>query len=60
MDTLTGGAAILELKYHHALPAMFQELIGEFSLTARPISKYRMSVAALHLAEAAKTQEVTI
>jgi hypothetical protein len=57
---LTGAAAILELKYYHGLPAMFQELIAKFSLVAQPISKYRMSVAALHLAEAAEVKEVSI
>jgi hypothetical protein len=57
---LTAGSAILELKYYHTPPAVFQELIAEFSLAAQPISKYRMSVAALHIAEAAQAKEVTI
>jgi hypothetical protein len=52
---LTGGAGILELKYYQTFPPVFQELVAKFSLTAQPISKYRMSVAALGLA-----QEVTI
>jgi hypothetical protein len=59
-NLLTGGAAVLELKYYQALPATFQQLIAEFSLTAQPISKYRMSVAALRLAETAKAIGVTI
>jgi hypothetical protein len=57
---VTDGSAILELKYYRALPALFQQLIAEFSLVAQPISKYRLSVAALQLAQAANPQEVTL
>src|SRR3954469_2730541 len=51
---VTDGSAILELKYYQSFPTVFQELAAEFSLSAQPISKYRISVATLHLAEAAK------
>ena len=54
------GSAVLELKFYQALPAVFQQLISEFALIQEPISKYRMSIAALHLGQAAQSQEVTI
>ncbi len=57
---LTPGQAILELKYYHAVPPMFEELMREFELTAEPISKYRTAVTALRLAGSARVHEVTV
>jgi len=49
---LLADAWILELKYRHALPAIFKRLITEFAPVPQRISKYRLAVAALQLAEA--------
>jgi hypothetical protein len=48
--SLIGGDAILELKFYRALPPVFEELIAKFSLTACPISKYRIAIKHLRLA----------
>jgi hypothetical protein len=47
---LTGENAILELKFYRALPPVFQKMVAEFSLSACPISKYRIAVNHLQLA----------
>lgn len=41
---------ILELKYRHALPALFKRLITELAPAPQRISKYRLAVTALGLA----------
>jgi hypothetical protein len=43
-------AWILELKYRHALPALFKRLITELAPAPQRISKYRLAVTALRLA----------
>ena len=43
-------AWILELKYRHALPALFKRLITELAPAPQRISKYRLAVASLGLA----------
>ena len=45
------GAAILELKYGAVLPPMFEELITTFNLQPCSISKYRLAVRKLGLAD---------
>lgn len=48
---------VLELKYRTALPAVFKQLVEEFTLTPQRVSKYRFAVDARGLApeEAAAT-----
>ncbi|MEQ1580470.1 MAG: polyphosphate polymerase domain-containing protein [Steroidobacteraceae bacterium] len=41
---------ILELKYRHALPAIFKRLITELAPAPQRVSKYRLAVTALGLA----------
>lgn len=50
---------IMELKYRHALPALFKRLITELAPPPKRVSKYRMAVNALGLGAAieAKTQK---
>ncbi len=38
---------VLELKYQHDLPALFKELLGDFSISPVAGSKYRLGMAAL-------------
>lgn len=40
---------VLELKYRAALPAVFRQLVEEFTLTPQAVSKYRFAVDALRL-----------
>ena len=42
--------AILEFKYRGEPPALFQQLIEEYKLEPRPMSKYRLAVSKLALA----------
>ena len=42
---------ILELKFRGALPAVFKDLIEEFKLTPRPVSKFRLALEALSRSE---------
>jgi hypothetical protein len=44
------GQQILELKYQHAMPAAFKDLVVRHALVPRAVSKYRLAVAALGLA----------
>ena len=46
-------ALVLELKYRAYMPALFRRLVEKFALTPMPVSKYRLSAAALRLGEAA-------
>jgi len=46
--SLTGANGILELKFHRAIPPVFEELIERFSLIAQPISKYRIAIGSLY------------
>ncbi len=55
--SLIGDNGILELKFYRALPPIFEEMIGQFSLTACPISKYRIALNHLKLAPDAQAQE---
>ena len=55
--SLIGDNGILELKFYRALPPVFEEMIGQFSLTACPISKYRIALNHLQLAPDAQAQE---
>lgn len=45
------GHAILELKYQRSLPAAFKQLISDLGIKAQSVSKYRLSISALGLAE---------
>jgi len=47
---LTGADAILELKFYHALPPVFDEMITTFRLSPRSMSKYRLAINQLQLA----------
>jgi hypothetical protein len=47
------GWFVLELKYRHAAPPLFKELVEEFALRPVPVSKYRCGVAALGIPETA-------
>jgi hypothetical protein len=44
---LLGNQVILELKFRREAPLIFKLLVEEFALTPRPLSKYRLAVAAL-------------
>ena len=44
--------AIVELKYHARVPALFRRLIQEFALKPQTASKYRLGLAALGCADA--------
>jgi hypothetical protein len=46
-DPFLDGHAILELKYHARVPAVFRRLIEEFALQPKTASKYRLAVASL-------------
>lgn len=46
---LLNGNVILELKFRHALPSLFEQLIREFALAPRNVSKYRIAGATLRL-----------
>lgn len=50
---LLDQAWILELKYRHALPAVFKRLITELAPAPQRVSKYRLAVTTLGLAEPA-------
>lgn len=47
---LMAGAWIMELKYRHALPALFKRLVTELAPAPQRLSKYRLAVQALGLA----------
>ncbi len=53
------GKIILELKYRVGLPAVFKALVEEFGLQPAPVSKYRLSMAALGLASDPASEEST-
>ena len=57
-ETFLDGHAILELKYHARVPAVFRRLIEEFALRPQTASKYRLAVAALRQPGAAATDDV--
>jgi hypothetical protein len=46
---LLDGRQVLELKYRHAMPAAFKDLVVRYALVPRAASKYRLAVAALGL-----------
>ncbi len=48
---------ILELKYRVGMPAVFKALVEEFGLRPAPVSKYRLSMAALGLAVVPASEE---
>jgi hypothetical protein len=48
---LVPGNAILELKYASELPRAFEEVIETFNLHPHSISKYRLAVRRLGLAD---------
>lgn len=47
--TFLDGQSIVEFKFHVALPALFKELMYEFSLTPARVSKFRLSIEACGL-----------
>jgi hypothetical protein len=49
------GQSIVEFKFRVAMPALFKDLIHEFSLTPSSVSKYRLSVEACGLNNGHKT-----
>jgi hypothetical protein len=55
--SLIGENAILELKFYRAVPPVFEEMIDRFSLSACPISKYRIALNHLKLAPDTQPQE---
>ena len=46
-NLLVRGHMILEMKFRHAIPALFKGAIEEYRLQAQPISKYRLAVTGL-------------
>ena len=50
---ICGDQLILELKFRCAMPALFKCLVEEFALNPQPLSKYRLAVIALNLANTA-------
>lgn len=42
-----GGLMVLELKYRQHVPAIFKQLVGNFTLEPQRASKYRLGIAAL-------------
>ncbi len=48
--SLGGPAWIMELKYRHALPALFKQLVTDFAPVPQRLSKYRLAITALGLA----------
>jgi len=48
---LLAGQSILEMKFRMAMPAVFKAIVQEFQLTAQPVSKYRLAVPVLGLAQ---------
>jgi hypothetical protein len=51
--SLIGAGGILELKFYHFRPPVFDELIDRFALVAQPISKYRIAIGSLYATEVA-------
>jgi hypothetical protein len=51
--TICADQLILELKFRCAMPALFKRLVEEFALNSQPLSKYRLAVVALNLANTA-------
>lgn len=51
-----GDRVILEMKYRVEMPAVFKALVEEFRLSPAPVSKYRLSMAALGLARATSSE----
>lgn len=49
---------ILEMKFRVEMPAVFKALVEEFRLSPAPVSKYRLSMAALGLASAPVQDEI--
>jgi len=47
---LAGGFWIMELKYRHALPALFKRLVTDLAPAPQRLSKYRLAITALGLA----------
>jgi hypothetical protein len=45
------GHSVLEMKFRMAMPAAFKEIVQQFELTARPVSKYRLAIPVLALAQ---------
>ncbi len=50
-ELVSDGYAIVELKYRHEIPVLFKKLVEQFELNPRPISKYRLAMTGLGLAE---------
>jgi hypothetical protein len=48
---LLNGQSILEMKFRVAMPDVFREMVEVFRLSAEPLSKYRLAVPALGLAQ---------
>jgi hypothetical protein len=48
---LLPGQSILEMKFRMAMPAEFKQIVQQFKLTARPVSKYRLALPVLGLAQ---------
>ena len=48
---LLDGDVVVELKFRGTVPALFKQLVEEFTLTPSPCSKYRTAVAALGLVD---------
>ncbi len=47
---VSDGCAIVELKYRHEMPVLFKQLVEQFALNPKPISKYRLAMTSLGLA----------
>ena len=47
---MLNGQSILEMKFRMAMPALFKEIVKEYKLSSRPVSKYRLAIPALGLA----------
>jgi hypothetical protein len=48
---VSDGYAIVELKYRREMPVLFKEMVEQFGLNPKRISKYRMALTGLGLAQ---------
>jgi len=49
---LLENAVILEFKFRSVMPGLFKYLVAKFALNPQPVSKYRLAMRALNLADA--------
>jgi hypothetical protein len=52
---LSTGGVIVEMKFRQQMPTLFTDFLERFSLTPKPVSKYRIACATLGLGSTAAT-----